>query len=447
MSKMTIGFVPIARPTFDVEFAQNMTNRARARLAEAGFELIETDGLVMSLEDAQAAAAGISAESPDLLLVFHASFADSTMMMCLAEWVDCPLLMWAVPEERTGARLRLNSLCGLNLAAHALTRKGYLYDYIYALPESDEAIEKIKTVALAASAGKKLQGTQIGRLGENPTGFETCIPNYDLLKNRLGVTVVQYDLMTFIDQVEQHRSSPGSFVEVAHKLEAQLENYSELDQTATHGTLATFVTLRELAAKDKLSGFAVRCWPEFFTDLGCAACGAMSMMSNDGTPCSCEADVNGTLTQVMLQAISGEAAFGSDIVAVDDERDGLVLWHCGLAPLSMADPASRPGVTIHSNRKLPLLFQFTLKPGRVTLARLSQAKGGWRLVVGEGEVQRAPGAFSGTTGVVRFERPAQDVLDTILAEGLEHHVSLTYGDHAGVLYSLAKMLELPVLVL
>ncbi|KAB2905154.1 MAG: fucose isomerase [Anaerolineae bacterium] len=447
MSKMTIGFVPIARPTFDVEFAQNMTNRARARLAEAGFELIETDGLVMSLEDAQAAAAGISAESPDLLLVFHASFADSTMMMCLAEWVDCPLLMWAVPEERTGARLRLNSLCGLNLAAHALTRKGYLYDYIYALPESDEAIEKIKTVALAASAGKKLQGTQIGRLGENPTGFETCIPNYDLLKNRLGVTVVQYDLMTFIDQVEQHRSSPGSFVEVAHKLEAQLENYSELDQTATHGTLATFVTLRELAAKDKLSGFAVRCWPEFFTEMGCAACGAMSLMNQDQIPCGCEADVNGTITHLILQWVSGEPAFNSDIVDFDLGENTAVLWHCGQAPLSMADPARPVRGTIHSNRKLPLLMEFTLKPGRVTLARLSETAGDFRLVIGSGEIITAPPSFSGTSGVIRFDRPAKDVLDILIREGLEHHVALAYGNHVSVLETLARQLDLPILYL
>ncbi|MCL4877570.1 MAG: L-fucose/L-arabinose isomerase family protein [Anaerolineae bacterium] len=447
MSKMTIGFVPIARPTFDVEFAQNMTNRARARLAEAGFELIETDGLVMSLEDAQAAAAGISAESPDLLLVFHASFADSTMMMCLAEWVDCPLLMWAVPEERTGARLRLNSLCGLNLAAHALTRKGYLYDYIYALPESDEAIEKIKTVALAASVGMKLQGTQIGRLGENPTGFETCIPNYDLLKNRLGVTVVQYDLMTFIDQVEQHRSSPGSFVEVAHKLEAQLENYSELDQTATHGTLATFVTLRELAAKDKLSGFAVRCWPEFFTEMGCAACGAMSLMNQDRIPCGCEADVNGTITHLILQWVSGEPAFNSDIVDFDLGENTAVLWHCGQAPLSMADPARPVRGTIHSNRKLPLLMEFTLKPGRVTLARLSETAGDFRLVIGSGEIITAPPSFSGTSGVIRFDRPAKDVLDILIREGLEHHVALAYGNHVSVLETLARQLDLPILYL
>jgi len=179
--------------------------------------------------------------------------------------------------------------------------------------------------------------------------------------------------------------------------------------------------------------------------LGCAACGAMSMLSDELMPCSCEADVNGTVTQLMLQWLSGEPAFGTDLVSVDTEEDLIVLWHCGLAPLSMADPAVRPRATIHSNRQLPLLMEFPLKPGRVTVARLSEATGGYRLVVGGGEMLRAPMSFAGTSGVMRFDRPAAEVLDTLLSEGLEHHVSLTYGDYQPALLALAKMLDLPVL--
>jgi L-fucose isomerase-like protein len=171
----------------------------------------------------------------------------------------------------------------------------------------------------------------------------------------------------------------------------------------------------------------------------------MSLLSDEQTPCSCEADVNGTITQLVLQWLSGEPAFGSDLVSVDSARDAVVLWHCGLAPLSMADPTVSPKGTIHSNRKLPLLLEFPLKPGRVTVARLSQAGGSYRLIVGGGEMLQAPASFSGTSGVLRFDRPATEVIETILQEGLEHHLSLTYGDHMPALLALAKLLRMPVL--
>jgi L-fucose isomerase-like protein len=146
-----------------------------------------------------------------------------------------------------------------------------------------------------------------------------------------------------------------------------------------------------------------------------------------------------------LQWLSGAPAFGSDLVSFDVEKDVAVLWHCGLAPLSMADPDYQPEATIHSNRQMPLLMQFPLKAGRVTLARLSEATGTYRLVVGAGEMLKAPPAFTGTSGTIRFESGAGPVLNTMMEEGLEHHISLTYGDYVAELIALARMLDIPVL--
>jgi len=90
-------------------------------------------------------------------------------------------------------------------------------------------------------------------------------------------------------------------------------------------------------------------------------------------------------------------------------------------------------------------MQFPLKPGRVTIARLSEATGEFRLVIGGGEMLKAPPAFTGTSGRIRFDSGAQAVMDTLMREGLEHHVSITYGEHQAVLESLAGLLGLSVL--
>jgi L-fucose isomerase-like protein len=171
----------------------------------------------------------------------------------------------------------------------------------------------------------------------------------------------------------------------------------------------------------------------------------MSLLSDAMTPTSCEADVNGVVTQLILGWISGEPAFGSDLVAFDADADEAVLWHCGLAPLSMADPDVPASATVHSNRQLPLLMQFPLKPGRVTIARLSEATGAFRLVIGGGEMLKGPPAFTGTSGRIRFDSGAAAVMDTLLREGLEHHLSITYGDHQDTLCALAQILGLSVL--
>lgn len=443
VNKPTVALVAIARSTFDVALAEEVTRQVRAQLVQAGFELSGPETLVSSLEETQTVAAALAQEPPDLLLAFQATFADSSMILELAQTVDAPLLMWAVPEARTGGRLRLNSLCGINLAGHGLTRAGYRYETIYASPNDPAALESVKALALAGRVRRRLRQARLGRVGDHPAGFDTCRYDPEALKSRLGLEVVPLKLEDIFDRA---RSIPAEEIEpLAQTWGQTLGNLPELDQTATRGTLGSYLALRHIADETRLDGLAIRCWPEFFTELGCAACGAMSMLSNEFTPCSCEADVNGTITQLMLQWLSDEPAFGSDLVSVDAEENAAILWHCGLAPLAMADPAVPPQGTVHSNRKLPLLMEFPLKPGRVTIARLSEATGSFRLVVGSGEMIQAPPSFSGTSGLLRFDRPAGEILETILGEGLEHHLSITYGDYVPALLALAKMLELPIL--
>lgn len=444
MTTARLAFLPIVRTTFDVTLAQQMIDQARAQLEAADFVLISADEPLTTLDEARETAQTLASETPDLLLIFQATFADSTMTLELAQSIDAPLVLWGVPEALTGGRLRLNALCGINLSAHALKRAGIPYETLYALPGDPDVIEKLTTLARAGQVRARLRGARIGRVGEHPAGFDTCRYDAAALRERLGVEVVPIDLR---EQVfaGARAADPQAVRAALDSLRARLDGLDAVDGAATRGTISAYVALRGLAESARLDGCAVRCWPEFFTEMGCAACGALSLLSDEHTPCSCEADVNGTLTQLILQWISGSAAFGTDVVAVNQEFDGLVLWHCGLAPLSMADAQTRPTATIHSNRKLPLLMEFALRPGVVTVARLSEAAGEYRLVVGRGEMLAAPKSFSGTSGVLRFERSTANTLATILEEGLEHHIALTYGDHVDVLLALAKMLKLPVL--
>ena len=126
-----------------------------------------------------------SKEDIDLVVVFQSTFADSSLVFKLAQELDAPLFLWAVPEPHTGGRLRLNSFCGINLAGHALTRAGFRYGYVFATPDDPTAIEKIVIYARAGRGCRILQGTKIGRVGENPEGFETCLLRHDELLSYL----------------------------------------------------------------------------------------------------------------------------------------------------------------------------------------------------------------------------------------------------------------------
>ena len=440
-SALTIGLAPLARTTFDTQLAQALTDQVRGVLQSSGFTIIGPEKFVSDLEEAAVAASLMQKSPVDLLLVLQATFADNTLAVHLAENIQAPVLIWALPEARTGDRLRLNSFCGLNLAAHGLKRRHIDYDYLYAEPEAPEALEKIGIMARAGKALRLLDGARIGRVGEHPDGFDSCAFRPEALKSVFGVEIVQIELERVFDLARQ--ADPKEVDDTLDDLNRRLSNLHTLDQKPVRGTLAVYLALKKIAVEEGLAGMGVRCWPQFFTELGCAACGAMSMLSDRLIPCSCENDINGAVTQLILQALGDAPAFGTDLVSMDTTEDQVVLWHCGLAPLTMADPEFSPRATIHSNRRLPLLMEFPLKPGPVTVARLSEAQGDFRLVIGGGEMLRAPMSFSGTSGVMRFDRPAGQVLDTLITEGLEHHVSIAYGNFQRELAVLARRTGLP----
>ena len=444
MQELRIAFIPLARPTFDIPLAEEVVAAVRSQLlAHAGYDLVGPQELVIDLATAEAAAKELQANEHDLVLIMQATFADSSMLTALAEATAAPLLLWAIPEAPTGGRLRLNSLCGINLGGHALNLRQRKYSYAYASADDPAVFEQIHILAVAGYTLRTLRSANIGLVGRHPDGMDTCRLDAPTLEKTFGVQVTQFALDALFQQMD---AVPAENLDgVRRQIDESLSNTAELKQDSLQGTLRAYSVLEQMAADQKIDGYAIRCWPEIFEQKGCSACGAMSLLNDKAIPSSCEADINGTVTQLILQAISGSPTFDCDIVSVDGEQDQVVIWHCGKAPLSMADPAVQPEGGIHSNRKVPLVMEFPLKPGRITAARVSQANGRLSLVVGGGEMLSAPKSFTGTSGVVRFDRPANDVLDIIMSEGLEHHLAITYGDYVPALIVLADLLNLPVL--
>lgn len=443
--KPRIGVVAVGRSTFDVAYAQQVFDQAWSALQRLDATLVGEPRIHYEADAALAAWAMLKAADVDLLLVVQVTFTDAAVVTAIAQTLDVPLVLWTFPEPRTGGRLRLNSFCGANLASHTLSRRGGSLENVHGAPDSAKATAQIGDAARAAAIVRDLARSRILVVGEHPTGFDACNYAPDEVRNRFGVETVTTPVSAFLDTVKALPESAAD--EPYARRSRDFANLAEMDQAATRKTLKAYTALKTRAETEGFDGVAVRCWPEFFTEYGCAACGAIALMNEDGRPGGCEADVFGVISSLVLQAASGQAVFNTDLVDVDPVSDTVVFWHCGQAPIEMADPEVAPRATIHSNRKLPLLSEFPLKPGRITLCRITQGEGRLRMMLAGGEMVRAPLAFSGTSGVARLDIAADAYRAKLLAQGLEHHSSLAYGEFRPVLRRVAKVLGLDLVEL
>ena len=467
--QLVYGVAALARPTFDVPFAESMKDRAFAALEAAGIRTVGPRQLLFDSDAAERAVTAIAAAgSIDALLILQVTFTDATMTVKLARDASMPLAIWALPEPRSGGRLRLNAYCGLNLAAHALGLAGIPHGWLYAMPDAPGIGENLRSLANAAIAMPlqarnvataehprdsspanralaAMQGARITVVGQRPDGFDTCDYDAELLRRLSGIEINTISLGSLFDKAR--RADRQRVATVRRAARNELAGLDTVDQEQLDRSFRVFCALQDVQKDNASRGLAVRCWPEMFTEYGCAACGPMAMMNQQKVPSACEADVNGAVSQLLLQELAGEPAWMADLVDITPADDTAVLWHCGLAPLSMRDPQSPAQATIHTNRKMPLLHQFPIKPGAITLLRLSRARNQVKLMIASAEVIRAPMAFTGCSGTIRFGRSAADVARTIMEEGLEHHFALAYGDHKLALRSVAAQWGLPVLEL
>ena len=457
-----IGYLALARETFDVEFAESKFSKGKDILQSISKKAIGFDKLVTNDNIAEEALAFFKDNDCEKIFLFQTTFTDAKFLLNFAKSIQKPICIVSFPEPRTGGRLRLNSVCGLNLAMHSLIKNDITPDFV--IMEEDDKTNEISFSNFIQSQNESkktswniasisdhtvdfdysIDKQTIGIIGTRPEGFDTCDYDSSEVTNKLNVSLVDLELEDLFDEAKEVELE--TIVKTKNTVSSYLAGTEELVQEEFNKSLSIYHGLENLKDKHNLDAFAIRCWPETFTEYGCASCGPMAMMNEKKVSCACEADVLGGISCNILNQMNNDPSLLVDIVDVDKSDNSLVFWHCGLAPISMAKKGTaRSG--IHSNRKKPLLHDFSLKEGEITIFRVSKARGKLQFFVMKGQVLDRPNSFSGTSGVINLGENSANTLEQMFKGGLEHHVAFTYGDISDKLIHFGQQMNIPTYTL
>lgn len=460
-----VVMIATARATFATSVAQARASQARALLERLGAEVSGPSALVLTPEDAEEAAKYLD-DDHDLVVHVCASFSDAVPALRLYAAGDEPVLLWSFREPGpTGDRLWLNSLCGANLFGHALVRAGGDVRLVHGDPD-EPGVQTTLVAALASRlpdrpslpttqgpradlektrmALANLRGRKIGLVGEAPPGFTPSEYDAGLLKELLGLTIDSVSVEHFLDAVRSVEAAERD----AERISASEERPTlrELPPEQVDKFAAVTTTLRSWSARGHLSGIAVRCWPEFPTDLGVCPCSALSRLADEGTPTACERDVYGAATMLLLETLGAGTTYLVDTVDLDAEQNLIRLWHCGSAATKLAVTGEPARQDLHCNRKIGVAGNFALKTGSVVMARLTEnpVDGGLRLLLAHGESVPEPNRFQGNTAAVRLDTDAVTFVHSLVTGGFPHHTVLAWTDVRPQLRTAADLVGIPV---
>ena len=460
--------IPTARPTFVVDVARERAAAARALLADLGAVVEGPAELVMTPDDVEAAAKWVDA-SADLVVNVCASFSDATPALRLYGDLGRPVLLWSFREPGpVGDRLWLNSLCGANLFGHALVRAGGRVRLLYGDP-GEPGVRDALAEALAgrlpelarpvARTGDRapaegvraaldgLRGKRIGLVGDAPPGFTPSEYDADLLDRLFGVTVEPVTVDGFFDRVGE--VDPAERDRERAAAEAAQPSLASLDGEQVTRSAAVTTALRAWTGSADLAAVAVRCWPEFPTQLGVCPCSSLSRVADAGTPTACERDVHGALTMLLLEALGAGTTYLVDTVDLDAERNLVRFWHCGSAATALAADPAEATQSVHCNRRIGVAGNFPLRTGPVVVVRLTEDPdpanpSRLRLLLSSGESLPEPNRFQGNTAAVRLDAPAERLVHGLVTGGFPHHTVLAWTDVRPALRTAADLLGIPV---
>ena len=425
MTTPVVGFMTTAAEHFPYERPRELQAQAIAALRSLNAELIVADELVTNPATAEAAASRFQEGRIDLLVSLCGSFTWDNMPVRVAQELNVPIVLWGVPEPpMAGGRLEANSLVGVTMNAAALKRVGQRYKFVYGMPEDHAAIEEIRRTVRVIGALKQLRHTRLGIVGSRPPGFYGSTYDELRLRQALGIEVIPIEVSEVLAAYE---GVPEAEVTAGLERVRRLGRQAGAQDDDLRRVARLYAGLRGLAQTERLSGIAVKCWPEL-KDRMLNPCVVNSILTDEGIMTGCETDVHGTISMLIVYLLTGQPAFFADLVTFDEAQNTALLWHCGAAPASLA--ASREAVALerHSIGTGIATIEFPLREGRVTFTRLGPLDCGYRLLIVTGDAMPTGMPLRGNNIFVRTDLPVRQVVERIIERGVEHHYALSYGD-------------------
>ena len=440
-----IGLAPLVSPgqTANERGRRIADDSRKYMLKREGIEVFCPDDPIITIEDAARAVSLFRRSEIDALVILHCMHSPGNLTAELVRDLPVPLAIWGVPEVPFDAN-PLNCASMMSLIGHAaaLTATGRRFTFVYGLPDAEEARRDLDKFLKAIMVRGALRRAAIAFIGYKSSAAYAAVIDEVLIKHLFGTEVRHVPISDIIAEVRQLQPEEID----ADLREVQSGDYlvEVTDHEALRRSCAAYVALRKIVERGGFAAIANKCWPELTDTEKLGICAVHSRLTDAGIPSSCDGDVDGALTMLVQHLYTGRPPFYANWLQRDEKNNAVQFWACGSAPASLVSPRFEPKITDSQRGEENVIFDFPLKTGDVTLARLQSFRGGYKLLLIRGRAVETPPVLKGTYLTVRFEPPVRALLDTILKHGFPQHVSIVYEDIEGELIEFAEQLGLEV---
>ncbi len=443
---LKIGLISIGFPNFRYDLAQKNLDKTLEYMRKKDVELFSCDRVLIYEEDIESALDDISSKGVDLFILELGTYSyGSVLMSVLNKIKGADLLMWGFREPIVEgySGLPLNSLCALNMYTSFLKKiKRDKYSYIYGDIDEEQTLIKFDAIIKAAEIKKNLAQARFCIVGGRVPGF--YLSNVDELNFRkeIGPEIVYYSIASLINDAQ--RISDAEVAADIERTKALVARVTTTEQ-ALERSSRIYLAIKKFARENNISGFAIKCWPDFQEIYNLAVCGVVSRLNNEGITTSCEGDITGLTTMYIQKHLTSLPVFLTDLVNIS-MGNVVKLWHCGAAAPLLAHNPSSTSYEEHPTIKngIGMAANLELRHGKIVMCKLVEDQP-YKMLLTEGEIIEPDRELIGNQGDVAFNFTGEQLLEVVAREGIEHHYSIAYNADASVIRELCKLMGVRII--
>lgn len=466
MEKIRIGFLPSHRNIFSRDWAVKMKERTLETLSKIDFIEVITptakmtsNGLVEDEDDAIKTIKLFSESKVDALLIGTMTFGEELPALSVAEaFKDKPILLFGTKEGpfKEGGSRNSDSFCGTLSISSGLCRRNIPFLFLGIIfPEESIFTDKVISFARTCNAVRSFNKTKIGIIGPRPYPFETCIINESNLVSEFGIRVVPISLLAISEEMKKIKDDEKKVRDIINEIKSKADCSLVNDSNLIKLAKMEVVTMRYVI-EENLSSLALSCWPDIPNIMGVSSCLVVSRLTERGIPTACEADIHGALTMLIQYLLS----FGNNVPHFVDwtiqnqvEENSFLSWHCGNAPMCLARNDEKIAIKENSTSSVTYgkentegTVEFQLKGGKVSLNRLVEYNGKFKMLITNGKVENKSMKLRGSWSWVKVN-DLQKLYNKLVVEGFTHHVSMMYGNYSEPMIDLCDWLGIEKIII
>jgi L-fucose isomerase-like protein len=408
-----------------LERADGIRSHLLQALGEAGLEVCLEKATVTEDVAALNAAQRFRMAGTDLVILVNATWTRDTIPYLLMKETGCPLLLVGLPYPET------YSLASLQHFASLLKNAGQPFKSLYGDPSDPEIAEAIVNYARVVKVARNKAPFRMGLIGPRSSwrafGAQDMTDGEWELGNVVGSTIIHIEMDEFRSIVQ------GVSAEEIDALISRLRNNDripaipESDQQRLQAAAAEYVAIEELQKIYGLSCATIQTYPNSWGSANLAA----AWLADEGFILETEGDLVRTALMSVIMQLSSKPSLLGELAHIERSEGLVYVGHAGSCGLSLAQSLGE--VAIANEGEVGCFVQFPIRqmPAASLIAFWKRHGVPSLQVIPCESVGMTKEEWTAMGGVslakLRSDAFHEDVLDSMVSLGMEHHLIVSEG--------------------